>query len=276
MQRDPGHFTGFLSDEEKSFPLARYNGGAYVFGDLLSTYEKISPMRRPSLTTVPAVLEFLDRNVPRTLIIKSGYEKGLHRRPSIRDAVHEERERLMIGRIRYIEINKNADVSEEELLKYYQENFHHFENDIRVNVQEIVVSDSAQAYSIYERAMSGEDFDSLAEMFNEREETQQQNGMLGFISEREYGMVSRAAAKLKQGEISEPIKNRNRYSIVKILQRESGEPKPFEEVKYHIRRDKRVEKRNQLYRDWMDSLKESYTVAVYPKVIKNEFEIADE
>jgi parvulin-like peptidyl-prolyl isomerase len=276
MRRDPGHFAGFLREEEKHFPLARFEGGAYVFGDLLSTYEKISPMRRPSLTTVPAVLEFLDRNVPRTLIVKYGYEKGLQRRPSIRDAVHEERERLMIGRIRYIKINKNLDVPEEELLNFYQENLHHFENDIRVNVQEIVVSDSAQAYDIYKRATSGEDFDHLAEMFNEREETQQQNGVLGFITQREYGPVSQAAVKLKQGEISEPIKNRNRYSIVKVLQRESGEPMPFDEVKFRIRRDKRVEKRNQLYSDWMNDLKESYAIAIYPNVIKNEFEIADE
>ena len=102
-------------------------------------------------------------------------------------------------------------------MAYYENNLHWFEKDIKVNVQEVLVSDSSLAHEIYQSAKTGANFDSLAANYTEREGARDNNGVLGFISRRNYGLIGRTAVKLKTGEISEPIQFENRFSIIKIL-----------------------------------------------------------
>ncbi|MBN1479847.1 hypothetical protein EH223_18230 [candidate division KSB1 bacterium] len=276
MRRDPKQFLDVLSPEERDFQLAVYKGGAYTFENLLTTYNEISPMRRPALDTKPSVLEFLNRNVPRVLIIKYGYSKYVHLRPDIKKSVRQEKESGMIARIRRVKVDNNVNIPEEELLAHYNEHLHWYENDISVNVQEILVSDSSLAYDIYQKAMSGENFDSLAVKFNERQETKEKAGVLGFITWRQYGSIGRAAVRLKQGEISEPIKYENRFSIVKIRDRQAGELKPFEDVRAGIRREKRIELRDKLYDEWLEKLRQEYPIAIFSHVIMKQFEITND
>lgn len=276
MRRDPQQFLDVLSPEERNFKLAVYTGGSYTFENLLTTYNQISPMRRPSLDTKASILEFLNRNVPRILITNYGYGKNAHRRSDIKNAVLQEKESGMISRINRVKIDNNVQISEEELLKHYQEHLHWYENNVEVNVQEISVADSALAYNIYQSAMSGENVDSLAVQFNERQETKDKAGVLGFIDRRQYGPIGRAAVKLKQGEISEPIKYENRYSVIKIVERRSGELKPFESTKAAINREKRLELRDKLHDEWMQELRRNYSVYIFSRVIMKHFGIAND
>ncbi len=276
FQRDPQQFREKLTKEQIHFQLARFTGGAYTFDDMIDTYTQISPMRRPLLNNLPEIEKFLNRNVPRKLMIRYGYEHGIDKTREMKELVQKERERQMISRIRRVKIDQNTEPSEEELLAVYNENPHQYEVGAEVKVQEIVVSDEEMARQVYEKAKSGDDFDALAREFNERLQTREADGVLGYLRQRDYGMVSREAVKMKSGEISEPIKSNGRYSIIKILDRKSGALEPFEDVRLQIRRVKRIEQRDKLTADWIASLKDSYPVAIYEDVLKKEFEIADE
>ncbi len=276
LQRDPRQFISKLSEDERNFPLAMYDGGIYTLDELLTTYNQISPMRRPVFNDKPAVEEFLKRNVPRVLMIREGFRKGFDRKKEVKDAVDKERERQMVSRIERINIHDNTTPTDDEMMAIYEQNPHHYEKDARVKVQEIVVSSLDIAEHVHEKALAGDAFDVLAQQFNEREETKDENGVLGFIALRDYGAVSRAAVKLKTGEISEPIENRNRYSIVKILDRQDGELEPFEKVRSKIRRAERLRRRDALMDEWITALKEQYNIIIYEDVIKREFEITDE
>lgn len=276
LQRDPRQFKEKLTEEQAKFTLATYDGGEYTLNDLLTTYNEISPMRRPLLNNKPAVVEFLNRNVPRKLMIRYGYEKGIDRNRELRKEVEKEKERQMISRVRRIKIDAHTTPTEEELLAIYNENPHLYEDDVRVKVQEILVADPDTAMKVYDKAMAGADFDALARQYNEREDTKAQNGVLDYLSMRDYGMVSRKAVQMKAGEISEPIRNRKVYSIIKVLDRKASGVKPFDEVRLRIRRTEKIRKRDELTEEWMASLKEKYKVAIYEDVIKREFEKMDE
>ncbi len=276
LQRDPRQFGEKLSKEEINFPLATYYGGQYVLGDFLDSYNRISPMRRPLFNDKAAIEEFLNRNVPRELMIRYGYEKGLQRNREIKKMVLAEKERQMISRVRRVKIDDNTTPTEEQLLAIYQANPHEYEEGAKVNVQEIVISNLEIANEVFERAASGDDFDALAEAFNERQETREQKGVLGFLASSDYGSVSREAVKMKTGEISEPIRMGNRYSIIKILDRQDGILKPFEEVRLKIRRAEKIRLRDQFNDEWMTQLRNTYKVVIYEDVIKKEFETTDE
>jgi parvulin-like peptidyl-prolyl isomerase len=276
LQRDPRQFRSVLTDDEINFPLATYRGGEYVLHDMLDTYNQISPMRRPLFKNKPAIEEFLNRNVPRALMIRYGYEKGLQRNSEIKKQVAEERERQMISRVKRVKIDDNTTPTEEELLAIYEQNPHHYENDVRVNVQEIMMSNLETANTVHEKAIAGDNFDALFKEFNEREDTKEKNGVLGFLSLGDYGAVSRTAVKMKVGEISEPIRMRDRYSIIKIVDRKAGTLKPFEEVRLKIRRVERIKRRNEMNEEWLTALKNEYKVVVYKDVIKREFETTNE
>lgn len=276
LQRDPRQFREKLSYEEINFPLATYSGGEYTVDDLLDTYNRISPMRRPLFKDKPAIEEFLNRNVPRELMIRYGYEKRLHRNREIKKMVLAEKERQMISRVRRVKIDDNTTPTEEQMRAIYEANPHEYEDGAKVKVQEIVVSNLEMANEVYEKAAAGDNFDALVEAFNERQETKDQKGILGFLASNDYGAVSREAVKMRTGEISEPIRMGNRYSIIKILDRQAGQLKPFEEVRLAIRRNEKIRLRDQLNNEWMTKLRNTYKVVIFEDVIKKEFETTDE
>ncbi|MBN1560079.1 peptidylprolyl isomerase [candidate division KSB1 bacterium] len=274
LRRDPRQFAGFLSLSERQIPLASFRGGEYTFAELLTTYERISPMRRPALVDTAAVLEFLNRNVPRKIMIHHGYKTRMQRCERVRKAVLRQKENAMIQRIQRLKIDQNAEITDEELVAHYNANTHLYEENVRVKVQELQLSDSTRAREIHQKALT-EDFTTLVRNFGDNRENND-DGMLGYVTRRDHGEIGRAAVKMKAGEISEPIKIGNRYSIIKILERQADAPKPFDQVRLAIRREKRIARRDQLNREWMDELRKKYPVFVYRDVIEKEREQSDE
>ncbi|RQW07367.1 hypothetical protein EH222_07500, partial [candidate division KSB1 bacterium] len=167
LRRDPRQFMGFLSARERQLPLATFAGGEYTFTDLLTTYERISPMRRPALQDTAAVLEFLNRNVPRKIMLYHGYRNRVQHHPRVKEAVLQQKEATMIQRIQRVKIDQNVDISDQELLDHYNANMHLYEENVRVKVQEISLPDSATAQQVYQQASAGQDFTELVRQFSD-------------------------------------------------------------------------------------------------------------
>ncbi len=274
-RKSPLAFLDSLTVEQRNMPLAVYRGGTFTVDQMFNIYNKISPMRRPPLTAKRSLQEFLDRNVPRILIIKRGYEKGVHKKAAIRNKVKKEKERILAQRARRVFVDERVNVTDEDMKKYYEEHLSEFETGAKVDVQEIRVADLKTADEVYKKAMNGEDFSKLAKTYNENKKTKGKDGRLGFIGADSYGAVGRMAVRMKVGEISAPINSPNGYSVIKVLDKKPGVPSPFEKVQHRIRRKVRKAQQEALYEEWMQDLRNSVPVYVYNDVLKREFELAD-
>ncbi|SDK39496.1 peptidyl-prolyl cis-trans isomerase D [Maridesulfovibrio ferrireducens] len=145
------------------------------------------------------------------------------------------------------ELSVYEDVSPEELSSYYAANKDQYEQDEQVKARHILllVDENASAADIKKaenkiqkilaKAKSGEDFAKLAKKYSEGP-SKTKGGELGWFSRG--AMVKPfedAAFKLKKGQISEPVRTRFGFHIIKVDDtRESGQ-KAFDQVETEIK-----------------------------------------
>jgi foldase protein PrsA len=117
---------------------------------------------------------------------------------------------------------KEVKVTDEDLKTYYDS----LEGQIRAS--HILVADEATAKEVKEKLAKGEKFEDLAKEYSTDPGSGQNGGDLGWFGKG--SMVKEfedAAFKLKEGEVSEPIKSQFGYHIIKVTET----VKPFEEMK---------------------------------------------
>jgi len=102
----------------------------------------------------------------------------------------------------------------------------------------------AQARAILARARAGEDFGALARSHSTGA-TRSSGGSLGRIARRDISAdLKRAVEKLQVGEISEPIRTRAGYRLVKLVDRSEAKITSFDEVSQGLRERMVRERRN--------------------------------
>ena len=153
---------------------------------------------------------------------------------------------------RYIYFNPAAykdrvKLSEGELRDYYDANLEEFHTPKTVEARHVLIKVDPQAddstveearkraEEVYQKAKSGMDFAQLAKTYSEGP-TRDQGGFLGAF--RKEAMVQPFADKafsMKPGEISEPIRTRFGWHVIKVEKVNEETTTPFEEAKAGIR-----------------------------------------
>ena len=274
VQRDPLRLLDSLSAAQRSLPLAKYAGGQFTIEDAVRNYERISPRRRPLLDNPKEIQTFLSRNVPRRLIIDYGMRRGYHRKAAVRQAVSSERKRLLAERARKLKVLDRMEVSKDDVENFYRENPYLFTSGALMNVQQIVVKNEALAFDLYDRAVAGEDFTELFKAYDDRE-SKEDEGRLGWISDQTKGGIAVNAAKLNVGEISKPFKVSEGFAIIKVLERQGGEPVDWSKSENRAKRELRIRRREQLEKAWLDSVRVGVPVVINKAVIRKEAGLAN-
>ncbi len=152
--------------------------------------------------------------------------------------------------VEYIKLDKNyflkgIKISEKEIKEYYKKNIDKFKVPAEVKVRHILIKPkndtiSAQmealkeAKKIREMAIKGANFAELAKKYSQGPSAKN-GGELGWFKRGEMvPEFEKAAFSLKKGEISEPVKTRFGYHIIKVEDIKKGRTKSLKEVKNQI------------------------------------------
>ncbi len=157
-------------------------------------------------------------------------------------------------RIAYIEISPDQfrdaiEVDEKRIEEYYLENAARFIEKKQVKARHILfkVAENAseeemeavlgKAREVLERARKGEDFAELAKEFSEGP-SKEEGGDLGFFSEGQMVKpFEEAAFSLGKGEVSDPVKTRFGYHIIKVEDIKEEAARSLEKAREEIRED---------------------------------------
>jgi peptidyl-prolyl cis-trans isomerase C len=273
-RREPLVFLNSLTPEQQKMPLANYEGGTFAVEQMFKIYNTISPMRRPAIGSTDVIVQFLDKNVPKTLIIEKGYSKKVHKNAKVKSAVKKEKEKILSQYAKLVLVDNRVDVSEEKMKSYYDEHLYKYETDVKVDVQQIKVSDLKTAKIVYEKADNGVDFLNLASKYYAAE-LNSKDAELGFISSTDHDLIGKTAVQMNVGDISEPLKIDAFYSVIKVVQRKAGSLSSYEKVKGKIIREFKRSERTTLQNSWMQNVRDSVPIIIYNDVLKREFGITD-
>ena len=183
-----------------------------------------------------------------------------------------------LERIRLInyEVKSKIIITEEELKEYYNEHKDEFSTQGKIHLamiflkqddpgnREQSLSLQKEADQIVRRIKAGEDFGKLAKQFSSGPGANE-GGDLGVfkISELNEEMAD-TVKNLSSGEIGNPIIGTNGIQIIKVVEKDKGGEKSFDQAKNSIRSTLYRKKLDQKYSAWIKDLREkAYTKIIF-------------
>lgn len=159
----------------------------------------------------------------------------------------------VVARVQQQEIMPRVQLTDEESKEYYRTHTKEFEKPASITIRDIFISvptttqggqpvmnvaaDDEVAKKIADvraRALKGEDFAALVAEVSESP-SKANGGLIGPINVSELApQVRTLIDKLKQGEVSEPIRTPNGYQLIKLETRLEAAPEPFDAVRDQI------------------------------------------
>ncbi len=180
----------------------------------------------------------------------------------------------LVWQLRDAEILAQVEPTESELREAYERE----QPYTRIEAQQILVDvptsatseqvDSLRAFAeeLRERAAGGEDFADLARRYSTDSITARTGGSLGWLTRgRFYTEVEDAILHLRPGDISETVRSRRGYHIVKVTDRQAPE---FEEIQEDFRRNLIASQLPGLEQAYIDSLFRAAEVRLAPGAVQ--------
>jgi len=119
---------------------------------------------------------------------------------------------------------------------------------------------------------AGADFAELAKKYSQDEGTAQQGGDLGYFERgRMVPEFEEAAFALQVGQISEPVRTKYGYHIIKLEDRKEGESKTLADVKDEVSQDFIREEKEKRFEDWLTNVKDKSVIEIKLPVLKAYF-----
>lgn len=182
-------------------------------------------------------------------------------------------ERLAIGRLLIRQIRSSIILSEEELLKTYQENKQKFQREPSAEIEHILFpidpgQDEAAARARAEEALAkirgGADFAQVGKEVAStpgRGQSDQLTVRRGELAPE----IEAAAFGLSPGEVSEPIRTAGGFHLIKVLRVQAEPFIPFAEVRDQVREQLFQEKFDAKRKDWLVTLRARSSIHVFVK-----------
>lgn len=189
----------------------------------------------------------------------------------LRDNIHKG---LLRQQIIDQEVLQKISVSPEESKSFFQEHKDDYVQEEEVHARHIlfrVAADASpeddheakdRANTVLTKAKKGDDFARLAQEFSEGP-TKEKGGDLGYFGRgKMVKPFDDAVFELKVGQISDPVRTRFGYHIIKVEDRKEAKRLSYEEAQDQVRQKVTEEKAIALYREYIATLRKQATVSI--------------
>lgn len=246
-----------LTDDEKARILVKFNKKEWSCGEVLDRFGRGTPQ-----FDKPDVIKRAVENLIVTeLLQKEAYKRRLHRAQEVKQKLNQTVERIILNRIRKEEITDKARATDEEIKKYFEDNRDKYKENEKAKAQMILVKIEEEANDIVKKLRKGTKFEKLAKD-KSTHYTRNRGGDLGLFERGRYPDIEDVAFSIRIGKISDPIKTKDGYAIIKVTERKPERLKEFDKVKRSVKKDLDDELRKKRKTDLIESLKGKYTVEI--------------
>ena len=165
-------------------------------------------------------------------------------------------------------VRSRVTVSDDEVKTYYKQNEKLVAGDRQSHLRQILVAvpDKANdadidtkkrvAAKVVELARGGTSFVELAKQYSDDDGTKTSGGDLGWVGKGVLvDALDEAMAQMEPGDVRGPIRTERGWVVLQLVERKSGDVKPYEEIKEQLRKqlyDEQVEKAQQ---SWIRELR---------------------
>jgi peptidyl-prolyl cis-trans isomerase C len=215
--------------KEEGKTVAKVGDRSITVDDMESEWTKASRLRIKGIPDFQRKKELVERMIGEQVVILEAYKEGLDNAVEADTNFAQQKERILLNLLYQKEVVDKSKPTESEIKKEYQM------MQQEVHAWHVLVETKDQADEVYQMVKDGADFAELAKERSIDPTVNDNAGDLGFF--RWGKMVpefQEVAFKMKEGELSRPVKTTYGYHIIKCVERREVEQGPYEEVKQQI------------------------------------------
>ncbi|GKU26936.1 peptidylprolyl isomerase [Clostridium folliculivorans] len=240
--------------------LAVVGGNEITEKDLMDVIERYPENRRGVFASEMGRKQLLEQVISFELLYKFGVDNEFDKSQEFLSQMEKVKKDILTQII----INKvlsEVTVTDEEALKYYEDNKEAYMEPETVSAKHILLDSEDKLKEIREDILSGKkSFEQSASEYSTCPSSEQ-GGDLGAFSK---GMMvpefEEAAFNLPVGEVSEPVKTQFGFHLIKVASKNSAVVKSFDEVKKDVVNELIQQRQERKYLDFVQELAAKYGV----------------
>jgi peptidyl-prolyl cis-trans isomerase C len=167
------------------------------------------------------------------LVAKAADGKKVADTPDFKTKLNFIRNKLLMETI--LQSEGKASVTEQAMKKVYDDAVKQMGGDEEVRARHILVQTEDEAKKILADLKKGANFETVAKEKSKDPSAAAQGGDLGFFTKDQMvPEFADVAFKLQKGELSDPVKSQFGWHIIKVEDKRTKAPPPFEQVKDQV------------------------------------------
>lgn len=242
--------------------LAEVEGSTITTDDFKRELKNLPEYLKAMADTPQGRKEMLDTMVIRELILKQAAKDGLDKGPELEEKLQDLKKRLIVEAFLKKKVEAEAQVSDADLKKFYEQNKDKFKAPEQIRASHILVKTEKEAKDILAQLKAGGNFEDLARKYS-IDSSAAKGGDLGWFGKG--AMVpafEKAALGLKEGQVSDVVKSDFGYHIIKLTGKRAAGIRPFEEVKDQIKAAILPSKQQEVFLKIKEDLKKNAKVTI--------------
>lgn len=244
---------------DKDKVLAEVNGKKITGVDYNLFIDSLNPQLKQYFGGEELNKDVVNELVYQALLYEDAMEKGMDKEDEFIQVVEKTKE-SMLKTYALGKLLATAEVKDEDIKKFYEENKDAFKQAESADASHILVEEEDKAREIYEKIKNGGDFEELAKEYSTCP-SKEKGGNLGtFTKGQMVKEFEDAVFENEVGTITEPVKTQFGYHIIKINQKNDASELSFDEVKDRIVEQVRRQKEQEIYNKKITELKDKYEV----------------
>lgn len=256
--------------KEKGDVLVNFDGGKITVEEFKNEINKVPEFAKGIFEGPEGKRKFLDDLISRELIYLDAKKKKIDKDKEYLDMIERFKKDAMLEILLKREIEDKAKVDESELKAYYDANPQEFRLNEEIRASHILVKTEEEAKDVLKKLKEGADFKKLAMELSQDPGTSKKGGDLGYFGKGKMNPeFERAAIKLKEGDLSEPVRTNFGYHIIKLTGRKQGQLVEYTKVTEILRQRLTREKQKKVFEEWVAGLKKDAKININEQALKS-------
>ncbi|HBO84845.1 MAG TPA: hypothetical protein DD641_07730 [Deltaproteobacteria bacterium] len=255
----------FIADDDKGDDvIASFEGWELKIKDFKNTLDKTFLSNAPAEYAMRKITHALEDKVFLEVARKEAAARGYASMPHIKKKAEMLTKDYVLGMAIRKFIADPINITDEEAKGHYNANGKRYSIPASARISVIMLSSEDKAKEVFERLKSGEEFAAIARKESEDILSAEMGGDSGWINEGEADTkLNGLIFSLQTGEMGMVRLEEKVSFIVKVEEKQSGMPKPFESVSNEIKNVLWREKVSKEMKEWVKQLREVYPIRIY-------------
>ncbi|MFN0152648.1 MAG: peptidylprolyl isomerase [bacterium] len=250
--------------------IADVGGRKISAGQLLITYDRITPPNRPPFETLEQKKAFLETTILKEILMGEADARGITKSAEVEGGVKRLRETELLKRMFIEKGQKPVELTPQELEDYYKA------SQEQVRLRNIWISGPKEkADAVLAQIRAGADFEEMARKHGENEYAAK-GGDMGWkaIADPTLDFFSQQMKTMKPGDISDPIPIMGGHHIVQMADRKEADMAEFESKKIPVRQSLRQKKEAAAWKSYLAEVQTKNSLKTVPdnvRMVKERF-----